>query len=323
MRKTIAALCCFLCAMLLLGSCARSTGGKAHDEAPSQEPVRQEDDKIEPKELDEYSWEELSQISTLIASAPSDEEGRKVAQSYGLVEADGSLTDQTKRIFVNDARAVNNARAMDVRLAGIRHDDRADGAGKAGLTFMTVGALDIRPMNNEDTVAGGWEGSALRAWLGTEALGMFDEDFVDALVEVNKLTNNIGFTEAVESVTSTPDRLWVFSVREVCGDVHWDIEEYQQKRGYQEVDGVLNAEGAQYEVFARAGVDGNGNSSEILSLESSTGASPTWYRSPYPFEYLGYTTGSPGYYCRITASGYPESLGFPTDPSSVVVCFCV
>jgi hypothetical protein len=212
---------------------------------------------------------------------------------------------------------------MDVRLAGIRHDDRADGLGKAGLTFMTIGALDIRPMNNEDTVAGGWEGSALRAWLNGEAVGMFDSDLVDALVEVNKQTNNTGFTEMVESVTSTPDRLWVFSVREVCGDVHWDIEEYQQKRGYQEVDGVLNAEGAQYEVFAKAGVNGNGNSSEVLSLENTTGASPTWYRSPYPFEYLGYATGSPGYFCRITASGYPESLGFPSDPSSVVVGFCV
>ncbi|MEE0026782.1 MAG: DUF6273 domain-containing protein [Atopobiaceae bacterium] len=319
--RLISALTCFLA--LALCACASATGGQVHDEMQMQEPAPVVEEGLTKKALDEYSWEELSQISKLIASAPSDEEGREVAKTYGLVGDDGSITDQTKRVFVSDARAVNGDRVMDVRLAGIRHDDRADGSGKAGLTFMTVGALDIRPMNDGDTVAGGWEGSTLRAWLNSEAVGMFDSDFVDALVEVNKPTNNTGFTEMVESVTNTPDRLWVFSVREVCGDVHWDIEEYQQKRGYQEVDGVLNAEGAQYEVFAKAGVNGNGSSSEVLSLENTTGASPTWYRSPYPFEYLGYVTGSPGYFCRITASGYPESLGFPSDPSSVVVGFCV
>lgn len=328
MRKRLLMLICATLCAIALCSCASSTGGQAHDEVlqPGEANENTEvssNPGLISKKLEEYSWEELSHISAKIAAAPSDEEGREVAKSYGLVEEDGSLTNQVKRIYLKDERALNNTRAMDVRLAGIRHDDRADGSGKAGLTFMTVGALAIRPMNNEDTVAGGWAGSALRAWLAGEALAQFDEDFVQALVEVNKPTNNTGFTEFVESVTNTPDRLWVFSVREVCGDVHWDIEEYQQKRGYQEVDGVLNAEGAQYEVFARAGIDGNGNSSDLLSLENTTGASPTWYRSPYPFEYLGYSTGSPGYFCRITASGYPESLGFPTDPSSVVVGFCV
>jgi alkylhydroperoxidase family enzyme len=71
---------------------------------------------------------------------------------------------------------LNDTRALDVRLAGILHDDRSDGQGRAGLAFMTVGALDIRPMNDEDTVEGGWEGSVLRSWLNGEAREMLDDD---------------------------------------------------------------------------------------------------------------------------------------------------
>lgn len=271
-----------------------------------------------PKALNDYSWEELSDISGQIASAESDEEGRAIAQRFGLVDEDGRLSDQTKMIVIDDTRA------LDVRLAGIRHDDKADGTGKAGLTFMSVGALDIRPMNNDDTVEGGWEGSSLRAWLEEEMTRRLDEDFVAALVPVSKRTNNVGRTESLDDVTATTDRLWVFSVHEVCGDVSWDVDEFRQKRGYQDIDGLVNAEGFQYEVFSLAGVTGSGDPNGFLSLADSTGASPWWYRTPYPFDWQGLgDTGVNGYFFRVMDTGYPESLGAPQDPSSVVVGFCV
>ena len=273
---------------------------------------------IAKKKLEDYTWEELSQISAKISSAASDKVARRIARHYGLVEKDGSITAQTKQIVLNDVRA------LDVRLTGIRHDDKADGSGKAGLTFMTVGALDIRPMNETQTVEGGWEGSALRAWLANDVPAMLDDDLAQALVEVNKLTNNVGRTDSYDSITATPEKVWVFSVHEVCGDVTWDVDEFRQLRGYEDLDGLLNAEGTQYEVFAQAGVDGKGNASEFLSLANSTGASPWWYRSPYAFDWQGYSnTGATGYFYRVMESGFPESLGDVTDPSSVVVGFCV
>jgi hypothetical protein len=110
----------------------------------------------------------------------------------------------------------------------------------------------------------------------------------------------------------------------VCGDVTWDIEEFRQRRGYEDVDGLLNVEGDQYEVFAQAGVTGSDAAGGFLSLAASTGPSPWWYRTPYPFEWhnLG-PTGNDGFFYRVMDSGYPESIGSPEDPSSVVTCFCV
>lgn len=307
MRKAVVIVCCLMA--LVLCACSGQT---------TQDETKNIEQEITPKALDDYSWEEISKISAEISTAASDEEGRAVAQKYGLVKEDGMLSDQTKMIVLNGKRA------LDVRIAGIRHDDKADGTGKAGITFMTVGAVDIRPMNEEDTIVGGWEASSLRAWLDQELPSQLENDLAQAIVPVSKLTNNVGITDSIEDVTPTADRLWVYSVHEVCGDVTWDIDEFRQRRGYEDVDGMVNAEGFQYEVFVQNGVSGVGDPNGFLSLSSSTGPSPWWYRTPYPFEWtnLG-NTGVNGYFYRVMDTGYPESIGAPQDPSSVVVGFCV
>lgn len=310
MRKVLAALLCGVLSVVLV---ACSGSGQAPEGQNTEKAIE-----VVPKKLDEYSWAELKEISSQIAQAESDEAGREIAKKYGLVSEDGSLSDQTKMIVLDDTRA------LDIRLAGIRHDEKSDGSGRAGLTFMTVGAVDIRPMNDEDTVEGGWEATTLRAWLNEEMPKRLDADLSEAIVAVNKLTNNVGRTDNPEDVTQTSDKLWAFSVHEVCGDVTWDVDEFQQKRGYEDIDGLVNVEGEQYEVFAQAGVTGAGDPSGILSLAASTGASPWWYRTPYPFDWQGYgDTGVNGYFFRVMDTGYPESIGAPQDPSSVVVGFSV
>lgn len=311
-RRIIATLLCVFVAVGLW-ACSGQTSQVSEKKEEKKEP-----EAIAAKKLDEYSWDELSRISAEISAAESDEAGREVAKRYGLLEEDGTVTSQTKMIVLD------NARALDVRLAGIRHDDKADGSGKAGLTFMTVGALDIRPMNDTDTIEGGWEASSLRAWLANEIPPRLDADLAKALVPVSKLTNNRGLTDSLDDVTATQDKLWVFSVHEVCGDVTWDVDEYFQKRGYEDVDGMLNAEGDQYEVFVKAGITGTSGPSEFLSLKDTTGASPWWYRTPHPFDFQGLgDTGTNGYFYRVMETGYPNSMGAPQDPSSVVVGFCV
>ena len=270
------------------------------------------------KALEEYSWDELSQISARIANAGDEQKQRAVAQEFGLVEDDGTLTRQTKQIVLDDVRA------LDVRIAGICHDDKADGSGKAGITFMTVGAIDILPMNDEATIEGGWEASRLRAELNGAQKKRLDKDLRSAIVAVNKLTNNVGLTDSFDSVRPTADELWVPSVHEVCGDVTWDSEEFRGRRGWEDVDGLLNAEGAQYEAFVREGVTGESDPNGFLSLAESTGTSPWWYRTPYPFDFSSYgNTGSNGFFYQVTDSGFPQSLGSPEVPASVVVGFCV
>lgn len=307
MRKVLILLACALSVVLVACSGqAAQTSAKG-----SEQPT------LTRKALNDYSWAELKEVSSKISAAGSDEEGREIAKQFGLVEEDGSLSTQTKQIVLNETRA------LDVRLAGIRHDERADGSGMAGLTFMTVGALDIRPMNDEDTIEGGWEASSLRGWLATEAPKMFEKDLMDSIVEVNKPANNSGIVLDAADLSVSVDKLWLFSAHEVCGDIAWDMDEYMQKRGTEDIDSVLNAEGRQYEVFSQAGVTYNSGANPFLSLENSTGASPWWYRTPYPFDWVGYETGVNGFFLRVSNVGNPESLGTPQDRSSVVVGFCV
>ena len=306
-----AAIVCVLC--LVLFGCGAGEMPETTEPKPQAEPKA-----LEKKALEDYTWEELSKISAKIAKADGDEAARKVARKYGIVEKDGSLTTQTKQIVLNDTRA------LDVRVAGVLHDERADGKGRAGLTFMTVGAWDERPRNAEATVEGGWEQSELRSWLAGEAKDMLDDDLAQALVPVNKYTNNAGPSDEFGSATPTADELWLFSAHEVCGDVQWDSEEFQQKRGYQDIDGLINSEGTQYEVFRQAEVTSEGDPQGFLSLEESTGAMPRWYRTVYPFDWTQYgDTGNNGYFYQVKASGFPESLGSPEVPAGVVVGFCV
>ena len=305
-------------ACVLVGCTMPSVSDSAQQEPTPAEESEPEPEPLRKKPLNDYSWDELHQISELIAAEGEPEAQREVAKSFGLVEEDGSLTRQTKQILLDDTRA------LDVRLAGICHDDRADDKGKAGLTFMTVGGIDLLAMNDEAKIDGGWEASALRARLANEQKARLAKDLVAVLVPVRKLTNNVGLTESFESVTATDDELWVFSVHEVCGDVVWDIEEFRGRRGGEDVDGLLNAEGVQYEAFAQEGVTGESDPNHFLSLADSTGTSPWWYRTPYPFDFSSYgNTGSNGYFYQVMDSGFPQSLGSPEVPASVVVGFCV
>ena len=305
------------CAMPAFSSSAQHEQA-SEEESPFEEEPESEPEPLGKKPLNDYSWDDLSQISAQISAAESDEARREVARAFGVVEEDGTLTRQTKQIVLDDTRA------LDVRIAGIGHDDKADGSGKAGITFMTVGAIDILPMNDEATVVGGWEASRLRSVLNGEQKQRLDEDLRAVIVPVNKLTNNVGITESFESVTPTADELWVFSVHEVCGDVTWDRDEFRGRRGWEDVDGLLNSEGMQYEAFAREGVTGESDPNGFLSLANSTGKSPWWYRTPYPFEFNSYgNTGCDGYFYQVMDSGFPKSRGNPQEPASVVVGFCV
>lgn len=312
MHRWMVALLC--ASVLVLSGCK----GKPEVKNESQESsaVEQEQAGVPIRDFADYSWEELKAISTVISEAGSYDEARAIARNFGLVEADGKLTTKQKQIVLNGNRA------LDVRLAGIRHDFKGDGSGWAGLAFMTVGALEIRPMNDVATVEGGWEASALRAWLDNEGMAMLEPDLAAVIVPVDKPTNNVGRADDAGAVSVTKDRLFCFSATEVCGDIHWDIEEFRQRRGYEDIDGILMSEGDQYECFAQAGVTYDSDPNGYLSLASTTGTSPWWYRSAYPFEFKGYGyTGTDGYFFQVRESGYPESLGSPEVPASVVVGF--
>lgn len=279
---------------------------------PSQQVVTQAQT---PTDLSEYTWEQISEISNKIAAAPSDEEGRKIAQSYNLIDEQGNLTNSEVAMQLTDGSVIS------VQLVGIRHDDKSDGSGKAGLTFMTKQAIALHPINSERSVEGGWEASQMRSWLSKDGVSLFPKEVQDAMVSVNKMANNVGFANGDTSVvSSTSDKLWLFSVKEVCGNVGWFAHEYGEQYAY--LDAVINAEGEQYERFRTAGITGTQDPDGSLRRGYQGSACDWWYRSAFSYK-DGIAIDDWFYFYKVMSTGYPYSSGLVTDSIGVVVGFCV
>lgn len=266
--------------------------------------------------FDEYSWQELSDIAGLIAAAPSDEEGRAVASQHGIEVGD------TRTLTLGDASVV------ELRVVGIRADERADGGGVAGLTLMTS-PIAVRPFSDEKN-EGGWESSDLRSWLAGEGASLLPDELVSRVVPVLKVTDNAavryGDSGAVEALTTTADALWVPSVSEVCGEVDWFAREYgtapsasSEYVDFRPYDEALSAQGEQYEYFSDAGVDGSDTSGALVMAYGGT-ACNWWYRTSYPYALEGWEQRM---VYQVMSSGYPGMTSGPSEQAGVVVGLCL
>ena len=278
---------------------------------PGPEAPAPAQDALRPKTFQEYGWDELAEVARTIAAADDPE---AVAAEWG--------------IEVGDVRplALTDGRQASLTVVGIACDERADGEGRAGLTLMTS-PVAAQPMNDSDTVEGGWEGSALRAWLAGDGRALLPAELADAVVPVVKSTNNVGKTDDPASVTQTSETLWPFSVREVCGEVSLFVDEYGEEiRGrtdyidYSLYDDLLNLEGEQYPYFAEAGVTCSADPSGTLAQTYGGAPSAWWYRSPYPYAFIG---EEGAFFYQVMESGYPSTLGYASAPAGVVVGLCL
>lgn len=261
---------------------------------------------------DAYSWEELSKISEEISKAGSEDAAAGVAKTYNLTTSEGKL-DGTQVKFVT----LSDGTQAVVQIAGFAHDDKTDG-GKAGITFIFKDAIAEHVMNSEPTVVGGWEKSAMRAWLSYDVLGMLPEDLRTRIVAVDKLTNNVGPTTSA-SATATSDKLWLYSLTELAGN----IMEYQDA-GYENgaiLDAVLNAEGREYKLFQDSNVDLD-ISNAILAKTFEGESCYWWERSPIPDKDLFaqfFTHASPDGNPNYDFSYYT----WPDKTLGVVPGFCI
>lgn len=252
--------------------------------------------------VNDYTWDELSQISALIAAAATDEEGKAIAQDYHLCASDGTLDGtQTKAV------AMSNGVTADVQVAGFRHDDLADGSGKAGITFIFADAVATGTYNSSWTNAGGWEDSEMRRYLNSEIQARLPDDLQHVIVPVNKLTNNTGATTSAGSVTATSDMLWLPSYNEIIGDIDESLEGNLR---------VYNAEGDKYQLYVDTDVLWSAEN-PILVKGLGTGGSPIswWQRSPYP--------DNDQYVMDTGADGIPFYAHVPTKDYGIVPGFCI
>lgn len=276
--------------------------------------VAERDEGLVPRAFQDYTWDELSQVAGLVASAGSDEEAAEVAATYNV------SVGATRSFELDDGTVVS------LTVVGLRHDERSDGQGLAGLTLMTS-PIALRPMNSTGTSDGGWEASELRAWLASDGMGLLPDELAASIVPVSKLTNNTGVTSDAAAVTTTSDSLWLFSAAEVCGPVGWFESEYGAEpnayTGYIDFapyDALLSAEGSQYAYFAEAGVTDSSDPTHALQLAYAGKDVAWWYRSAYPFSYTG---DDATYFYQVMSTGFPGTTGLSSDAAGVVAGFCL
>lgn len=263
--------------------------------------------------VEAYTWDELSQISNEIAAAGSEDAAIEVAKRYNLCTPDGKLDGtQVKSVTLSDGTQTT------VQIVGFAHDDKTAG-GKAGITFIFGDCIAEAPMSGDGTNAGGWEGSQMRASLNGEGLNLLPRDLASVIVSVDKLTNNVGETDSVSSVSATSDKLWLFSATELCGAIDW-----WGSNDYAAAVDVLNAEGSEYKLFCDTSPDsatspdafGNYNA---LVRNFDEAPYVWWERSASPL--------NPNGFCQVSTWGDPDYAAtgaYDADlPLGVVPGFCI
>ena len=107
---------------------------------------------------------------------------------------------------------------MNMELVAFDADDKADGTGKAHMTWIAKDLITRHNMNDKvngaDTTAGGWEASGMRKWLRGEVLPLMPKALKDNIVAVNKV-QSIYTTALVKDGQTTQDTIWIPSHHEV------------------------------------------------------------------------------------------------------------
>lgn len=209
--------------------------------------------------VEDYSWDELSQLADMIAGAKDQSSALEIEKKYNLVSTAGTLDGtQAKTLQLSDGTSVK------MRIAGFRHDQRSDGSGVAGITFLADSIVSVRPMNTPERVD--WSQTSLRAWLNGEFLGLLPDELSGKVVEVKKQTNRASDFSSQEE---TDDKVWLLSYFELVGEVSASSSR----------SGVYNPEGTQYQMFSDLGGQWEGtNEAFMVSGECAN----WWLRSPDP-----------------------------------------
>lgn len=280
------------------------------------------------KALDDYTFAELSRISSLIQTSKNSVE---TAATYGICNEDGTIKDQVKRFKLKDDTV------CEVRVIGIMQDTLAPHeksafdlsafnscsnpdapTTKAGLTFMCAEVPATSVYEATPTAEGGWQNSTLRSYLNNELFNNLPDYLKDKIVSVEKMTNNVGFTDDPSAVSVTEDKIWEPSVKEINGDVNWDAAEYAS--GRRPNDTIMNAEGTQYQWFSQlVGADGS-LPSEKLQMTFKGKSTSWWYRTMFPTTTM---FGGAPYACCVMESGYPNGQLDATTSTGVAFGFCL
>lgn len=245
--------------------------------------------------LNDYSWEEIAQISKLISKKGDQNGAIEIAKKYHLCTADGKLNGtQTKDVTLSDGTQTK------VMIMGFNHDDKSDGSGKAGITFIFADDIAKKNMfekadldnlfqkiQDNGSASISWENASLRSWLSDSFSNELPSDLREQIVSVDKadavmpwvsytidsyygggIGAELNDDPDLMTTTTTSDKLWVPSFVEVA-----PLSDYL-------MDGwtYLLQEGSQYQLFDDTGVTADTPNSILGTYDSQDGGG-WWLRS--------------------------------------------
>lgn len=248
--------------------------------------------------LNDYSWEEIAQISKLISKKGDQNGAIGIAKKYHLCTADGKLDGtQTKDVTLSDGTQTK------VMIMGFNHDDKSDGSGKAGITFIFADDIAKKNMferadldnlfqkiQDDGSANISWENASLRSWLSDSFSNELPSDLREQIVSVDKadavmpwvsftidsyygggigaeLNDDPDLTTTSTTIT-TSDKLWVPSFVELA-----PLSDYLMSNWT-----YLLQEGSQYQLFNDAGVTAD-TPNRILGTYDSQDGGGWWLRS--------------------------------------------
>lgn len=251
--------------------------------------------------LNDYSWEEIAQISKLISKKGDQNGAIEIAKKYHLCTADGKLDGtQTKDVTLSDGTQTK------VMIMGFNHDDKSDGSGKAGITFIFADDIAKKNMfekadldnlfqkiQDDGSASISWENTSLRSWLSGSFSNELPSDLSEQIVSVDKadavmpwvsytidsyygggigaeLNDDPDLTTTSTTIT-TSDKLWVPSYVELA-----PISDFNDD--YMSYCAYLLQEGSQYQLFNDVGLTEDIPNSVLGTYDSQDGGG-WWLRS--------------------------------------------
>lgn len=265
-----------------------------------------------PNDGNGYNAAQLKQIANDISA--NGENSKYYAQFKRYMDLADSYGDGDKRGNVK----MTNGSTMEFRLIGMNHDDKADGTGKAGLTFMATDASKIPAhamftSSNYTDVNGGWRDTDLRKQMNSgDIWTLMPQEFQSNISPVIKITDNgpaKGSYYKKANVSSTVDKLWLISYNELVETSYWRHN-------------AIEYEGSQYYFFKnKVTRNYSQNQNPVLNtvLNSShikASDSWRWERSSSPR--FG---GSGGSFLYVRGNGDPSTNDNAHISNGVVPCF--
>lgn len=198
----------------------------------------------------------------------------------------GDIVPDTWNVGDEKVIILSTNEVLTLVILDFKHDDLADGSGKAGISIGLKNLMaETRRMNASDTNRGGFTGSEMYSWMQNTLLMTLPSDLQAVLKTVNKKTSA---GNQSSTINTNSMKLFLFSEVELFGSTHYSFA----------------GEGSQYSIFTN-------NNSRIKYLANGTGAVVEWWgRSPYE-------TNS-RWFCDIMSNGV---YGCRSSDSLYGVCF--